>query len=110
MLKDKIDIDILVTLDPVSRTIKPKARPKPSAAGKWINVYANLSTKGPDNTIAKIGGPWGSQSNADVNKPSGARHREAQDMLNSVARDLLTSLLNIEKNKKKESTSNTQTA
>ncbi len=61
-----IHVDMLVTLDPVSKKGPP---PKTENMGKWINifVYYGISSSHHSNLLAKIGGPWGNVLNADIN-------------------------------------------
>lgn len=63
-----IAIELLVTLDPVSRS-RNGDEAKPGNVKRWLNVYvdydvADYSTA---NMVARTGGPWGKCINADIN-------------------------------------------
>jgi pimeloyl-ACP methyl ester carboxylesterase len=61
-----IPIELLVTLDPVSRKGKS---PKPTNVKCWDNIYIDYSIADGSsaNLIARTGGPWGSCPGADYN-------------------------------------------
>lgn len=64
----QIEIALLVTLDPVSRS-KNGQQVKPNNVKRWLNVYidykvADLSFA---NNIARVGGAWEACQNADIN-------------------------------------------
>ncbi|WP_448885242.1 hypothetical protein [Citrobacter telavivensis] len=63
-----IEIELLVTLDPVSRTKNGK-QPKPQNVKRWLNVYVDY-TKADNSTaniVARTGGAWASCEHADEN-------------------------------------------
>jgi pimeloyl-ACP methyl ester carboxylesterase len=67
-LKTRAAIDILATLDPVSRKGAPES--KPTNVGKFINVYIDYDRAAlvnAPNTVARIGGPWRKVPCADEN-------------------------------------------
>lgn len=79
-------IELVVTLDPVSR-IGPRAnQPKPTGVKKWLNVYVDYENAGRSgaNRIALLGGVWGHCENADQNSTflngTGAEHAYANSM------------------------------
>ncbi|WP_447887918.1 hypothetical protein [Serratia fonticola] len=61
-----IPIELLVTLDPVSRKGKS---PKPANVKRWDNIYIDYSIADGSsaNLIARTGGPWESCPGADYN-------------------------------------------
>ena len=61
-----IHVDMLVTLDPVSKKGPPS---KEENMGLWVNVFVDydVSSSHHSNLLAKIGGPWGSVPSADMN-------------------------------------------
>lgn len=67
-LKTTSDIDLLVTLDPVSCS-KPKVTTKPANINLYINVFIdyNIAKSDPSNSIARTGGPWQFVNWADSN-------------------------------------------
>ena len=67
-LKTTSEIDLLVTLDPVSCR-KPNVSAKPANIKQYINIYIDYSIAKSDqaNTIARVGGPWESVNWADSN-------------------------------------------
>ena len=76
-------IELLVTLDPVSRKGPPRHRL--ANVRHWLNIYIDYaSTAWLDipNLVARIGGPWEYASSADVNIacPSEMRHAWAAGM------------------------------
>lgn len=69
--KTSATIDLLVTLDPVSRKHAPAVAPK--NVRHWVNVYlryAVAKTWNCSNMVARIGGPWEAVPVAHVNVPS----------------------------------------
>lgn len=64
-----IAIELLVTLDPVSRD-KSGQQTKPANVKRWLNIYVdyNFADNSSANNIARIGGAWGSCSFSDMNK------------------------------------------
>ena len=62
-------IDLLVTLDPVSRRFLAKRQEKPANVSRWINIYVdyNRASLERSNLIARIGGYWGHCNHADRN-------------------------------------------
>lgn len=62
-----IPIELLVTLDPVSRKGKS---PKPANVKRWDNIYIDYSIADGSsaNLIARTGGPWESCPGADYNQ------------------------------------------
>ncbi|CAI1584043.1 alpha/beta hydrolase [Serratia fonticola] len=62
-----IPIELLVTLDPVSRKGKS---PKPANVKRWDNIYIDYSIADGSsaNLIARTGGPWANCSGADYNQ------------------------------------------
>ncbi|MGQ6546254.1 hypothetical protein ACUNEV_01785 [Serratia sp. IR-2025] len=62
-----IPIELLVTLDPVSRKGKS---PKPTNVKHWDNIYIDYSIadRSSANMIARTGGPWENCPGADENK------------------------------------------
>ena len=80
-------VDLLVTLDPVSRKGPPQNLP---TVRYWLNVYVDYNTASwleQSNDIARIGGPWKHVAAADENLicSPGIHHRHAQDMFMSYA-------------------------
>lgn len=80
-------IDLLVTLDPVSRQGMPLERGR---VERWVNVYVDYEAYDKsdnsimDNEIAQIGNPWGSVPIADVDKViQNIAHGYTSTMLNS---------------------------
>ena len=61
-----IQVNLLITLDPVSKKGPP---PKTPNMGKWLNEYVdhNVSGMTASNMVALIGGRWKDSANADVN-------------------------------------------
>ncbi len=59
-------VDLLVTLDPVSKKGPP---PKSPNLGAWVNFYVDYQLSRPhrSNFLAKIGGPWNAVPQADLN-------------------------------------------
>ena len=80
------ELELVVTLDPVSRFGARTNQPKPSGVKTWLNVYVdyNAVQRGPPNRIAIAGGPWGYCPNADLNRTfsngTGYEHAYADDM------------------------------
>ena len=62
----EIHVDLLVTLDPVSKKGPP---PKSPNLDTWINFYVDYRISRPQraNFLAKIGGPWNVVPQADMN-------------------------------------------
>lgn len=76
----QINIALLVTLDPVSRS-KNGQQAKPNNVKRWLNVYidykvADLSSA---NNIARVGGAWEACQNADINISLNSRITKRQD-------------------------------
>lgn len=65
-----IAIELLVTLDPVSRS-RNGDEAKPGNVKRWLNVYVdyNVADYCAANMVARTGGPWGKCINADMNTP-----------------------------------------
>ncbi len=88
------EIELVVTLDPVSRGGPRADQPKPSGVKKWLNVYVDYERagRGRDNLIALAGGVWGNCPNADANHPyvdgSGIEHGKAIEMFPYVRSDV----------------------
>lgn len=61
-----IHVDMLATLDPVSKKGPPS---KTNNMGEWVNLFVDYSISRAHhaNVLAKISGPWGNVANADVN-------------------------------------------
>jgi|GEM_PF-435031 len=84
-------IDLLITLDPVSR----KGPPENSASLKrWLNIYIDYDAATwleQSNDIARIGGPWGKAPAASENVvcAAGLRHKDAADMFLRYAADAI---------------------
>ena len=83
-------IDLLVTLDPVSRKGPPRA-PLPHVR-HWVNVcldYAKASWRVRSNLIARIGGPWGPVAVAQENHIADPTltHAQALDLFQGYALD-----------------------
>jgi Chlorophyllase enzyme len=95
-----LDIQLVVTLDPVSNQLVVTVDPVlnlinepielPSHVEKWINVW--VETKGswrPDNIVAELGGHWGMEPNATENMfCEGASHAQANEMFKKVKNDV----------------------
>ncbi|MDR1489656.1 MAG: alpha/beta hydrolase [Desulfovibrio sp.] len=67
-VKTRAAIDLLATLDPVSRKGAPGN--KPSNVGKFVNVYIGYSRAAltdASNTLARVGKPWQRVPYADEN-------------------------------------------
>lgn len=64
-----IPIELLITLDPVSKGKNGK-QPKPKNVKRWLNIYIdyNLADSSSANNIARMGGAWQECSAADLNK------------------------------------------
>jgi len=62
-------IDLLVTLDPVSRRYLTRQTLKPENVNHWINVHIDYSKASMEysNVIARLGGAWTDCPNADSN-------------------------------------------
>ena len=88
------EVELIVTLDPVSRFGPTSDQPKPSGVKKWLNVYVNYSESqlGWANFVASVGGPWGHCDNADKNASfagsSGQEHADAIRMFNFYRDDV----------------------
>ena len=94
------ELELIVTLDPVSRWGPRQDQAKPKGVKKWLNVYVdyeqytnnkNLSHKSANN-LARLGGVWGYCKHA-VNKPpffnrTGSEHAYANDMFSEVKSDV----------------------
>lgn len=84
------ELEVVVTLDPVSRGGPTADQPKPKHVKKWLNVYVDYTKakNGTANNIARLGGPWGKCTNADENHVfldgSGEEHASAIDMFTKV--------------------------
>lgn len=63
-----ITIELLVTLDPVSRS-KGGDEEKPGNVKRWLNVYVDydVADHSMPNMVARTGGPWGKCINANEN-------------------------------------------
>ena len=88
------EVELIVTLDPVSRFGPTSDQPKPSGVKKWLNIYVNYSKSklGWANFVASIGGPWGYCNNADKNAffegSTGEEHAYADFMFNYYIADV----------------------
>lgn len=77
-------VDLLVTLDPVSRLTKPPAN---SGAKTWLNVYTRsegLDKLRSDNIIAAAGGAWDGLPGPDLVECMRGNHGEAARMWGAV--------------------------
>lgn len=66
--KTAATLDLLVTLDPVSRKNAPTVAP--SNVRRWVNVHLRYAAANPwnwSNIVARIGGPWEAVPAAHVN-------------------------------------------
>jgi len=65
----KNSIDLLITLDPVSRKFINQRAKKPHSVKRWLNVYIDgkQSRLERSNLIAILGGRWDYRENADEN-------------------------------------------
>ena len=68
-IADRNSIEVLVTLDPVSRRFINQRSKKPSSVKQWFNVYIDVkqSPFESSNRIALLGGRWNYRKNADKN-------------------------------------------
>ena len=66
---DGITIELLVTLDPVSRRYFQRNIVKPVNVKRWLNVHIDYSRASMEysNLVARLGGCWGHCRNADRN-------------------------------------------
>jgi hypothetical protein len=91
LAKKVAKVDVLFTLDPVSRVTSAHwlpfngTFPKPHGVGLWLHAFTRSSgIKGslnPGNIIAAVGGPWNDQPNADVNAMVPGNHGDTILML-----------------------------
>ncbi len=68
--KTSVKIDLLITLDPVSRRILGACKQtKPTIVNEWVNVFIDYKKASMEysNVVARLGGPWGSCTHADTN-------------------------------------------
>ena len=68
--KTPIKIDLLITLDPVSRRILGSSeQTKPTIVNEWVNVFIDYKKASMEysNVVARLGGPWGNCTHADRN-------------------------------------------
>ena len=68
-LAPEVSIDLLITLDPVSRRFSRHQIKKPENVLRWLNVHVDYSQASMEysNVIARLGGYWGHCANADTN-------------------------------------------
>lgn len=71
-LDPNIPIELVITLDPVSRSGPRADQPKPNNLKRWLNIYVDYEQAQnrlvSANTVAIIGGVWGECKNADINR------------------------------------------
>lgn len=62
-------VDLLVTLDPVSRRLFRRQQKKPYSVDKWMNVHIDYGQASMEysNMVARVGGYWGDCRYADKN-------------------------------------------
>ncbi len=68
--KTSVKIDLLITLDPVSRRILGSSeQTKPAIVKEWVNVFIDYKKASMEysNVVARLGGPWGNCTHADRN-------------------------------------------
>ena len=90
--KMDVPIDLLISLDPVSRKGAPR-KPLPNV-GYWLNVhidYARTTWADISNLVARIGGPWGDAGHADhnISCPPDMTHGWAWGMFERCAEPVL---------------------
>ena len=73
---------MLITLDGVS--LFHNTDTKPANVTTWANVYQPNTASSQDNTVARLGGHWGSVTGADSNTPVDTTHAQAGIMFNEV--------------------------
>lgn len=68
-INDQRRIEVLITLDPVSRKFINQRHKKPNSVKQWLNVYIDVkqSPLERSNQIARLGGRWDYRDNADKN-------------------------------------------
>ncbi len=92
-LETTCQIELLVTLDAVSRRLPGKQIHKPGTVKQWLNIYIDYRKASMEysNTVARLGGYWGYCRHADENirlSRDGAEevtHAQAARMFREVA-------------------------
>ena len=82
-----IHVDLLITLDPVSKKGPPQKTPN---MGTWLNEYVDYNISGitASNMVALIGGRWKNAANADVNITQQEWGAQAESLGNKALKDL----------------------
>ena len=88
----KKSIELLVTLDPVSRKFINQRGKKPVSVRRWLNVYidAKQSRLERSNIIAMLGGRWDYRENADKNIC--LEHQYGEEVTHAKARLLFAAI------------------
>jgi hypothetical protein len=94
LAKRMAKVDVLFTLDPVSRVTSAHWLPfmsvfaKPESVRLWLHAYTSTAglkkITNPGNIIAAAGGPWNSQPRADVDVKVSGNHGDTVAMLTSL--------------------------